>query len=382
MSESVNYKKRLRYFLALLVSLVVFVSAFNIYFNVYGLFSDAQFEYKMVHNDRVSKFNWVLDLEEEPECFILGSSNSMRLRPDSLKAITGLNTFNFGLFHSRAEDFWCMSNALLDSLKTPPKLIVFCLDDWNFSDQPPKNDEFFRGAEKRLSFKKTFSHYLDDYAAYKLRWAQLKASLTLEHLQYSSVAFWKLITADSAYPKKIAPMTDVFYLDGTRKKYFGLDEKAEDLSDTCETGTYDMTAHLTSVDSLYRLYPETKNGLIDKSNENFKWFSYRRLELFERTIALLESKNVQVILNLMPLQPYFREVLMRQTNYVYRLKFMVGYMEYLQARYSNIILIKDNSAIENFNGFENHFFDYMHPTYVNSNLMIESFRNELEKHAF
>jgi hypothetical protein len=354
----------------------------NIYTNTYGLFSDFQLSYKEVHNDRVSKYNWALNAQEQPEAFIFGSSNSMRFTPDSIASITGLSCMNFGLFHARAEDYWCMTNALIDGLDSPPRLIIFCLDDWNFCDEKAPSDEIFRGAEKRLSVKPKFSHYLDDYSVLKLRWAQLKFALAFENLESSVNAVTAMFKDTIGFNKFIPEMTETFYPNGVRRFYGRIDEKPGDLTDTCESGTFDVSAYLHEIDSAWKHFPETKNGILDKSHENFKWFSYRRLELFERTIKKLNEVKCQVIFNIMPNQPYFKKILTESTNYNQRLAYLKSYLNYLDFKYANVLVVKDNSDIKNFDGFENHFFDYMHPTSVNSNLMIETFRQELIDHAF
>jgi len=362
--------------------LITIISVLNIYTNTYGLFSDYQLSYKEVHNDRISKFNWVINQNPQPRAFIFGSSNSMRFNPDSIFTYTGLPCINFGLFHARSEDYWCMANALIAELKEPPKLIVFCIDDWNFCDEPAPSDEIFKGTEKRLAVKSNFSKYLDDFAYSKLIWSQLKFSLSYEHLKSSLNAVYFSLTDSAGFKKSIPLMTETFYEDGTRRVYGRIDEKPGDLTDTCESGKFNVSKYLYEVDSAWKHFPPTKNGILDKSHENFKWFSYRRLDLFDRTIQLLSEKNCKVVFNIMPNQPYFKKILEEKTNYLQRLTYLNQYLKYLQMKYPNVIAIKDNSDISNFNGFENHFFDYMHPTSVNSSLMMLTFKNELESYAF
>ncbi|MBK9193323.1 MAG: hypothetical protein IPM77_18555 [Crocinitomicaceae bacterium] len=215
--------------------LVTIISGLNIYTNTYGLFSDYQLSYKEVHNDRISKFNWAISQSNQPQAYIFGSSNSMRFDPDSIAAYTGLTSINFGLFHARSEDYWCMTNALISELNEPPKLIVFCLDDWNFCDEPAPSDEVFKGTEKRLAVKSDFSKYLDDFSYNKLIWSQFKFSLSYEHLKSSVNAVHYSLTDSLGFKKSIAVMTETFYEDGTRRVYGRIDEKPGDLTDTCES---------------------------------------------------------------------------------------------------------------------------------------------------
>ncbi|MDA7803716.1 hypothetical protein N8987_04000 [Crocinitomix sp.] len=374
--------KLFKIFLITFVSSIVSIVVFNFYFNVYGLFSDYQTSYRVVVNDRVGKYNWIINMEEKPEAYIFGSSNSMRMNPDSIESITGLKSFNMGMFHARVEDFWCMANALLNSDETHPKLIIFCIDDWNFADEPPKSDEIFQGAEKRLAYKPVLSKYLDDFSKIKLNWGKLSAALTFDHFENSFLALQKCIIDSAHFQKNIPTMLTTFYENGVRKKYGKMDEPNRDITDTCETGTYDMTASLKEINENWKTFPFTPRGILDKSHSAFDKLSDRRIKLFERMIKMLNKYNCKVILNMMPNQPYFKKIIEEQTTFKTRLNRLLTYFNKLKMKYDNIILIKDNSDISNFNGDPNHFFDYMHPTSVNSDRMIESMRTELQEYAF
>jgi hypothetical protein len=83
----------------------------------------------------------------------------------------------------------------------------------------------------------------------------------------------------------------------------------------------------------------------------------------------------------MPNHPYFVKTLEKETNYLNRMDDLFDFLYGLQSEYSNIVHIVDNSRIENFGGNPNYFFDYMHPTYGNSELMILSIKKELSSLA-
>ena len=108
----------------------------------------------------------------------------------------------------------------------------------------------------------------------------------------------------------------------------------------------------------------------------------RRLTLFYRTVEKLDKLGCKMVINIMPNQPYHKSLIEKETNYTERMKNFRLYLDFLASKFPGIIIIQDNSDISNFGGEENHFFDHIHPTSYNSDLMIESFRDKLEEHAF
>jgi hypothetical protein len=352
----------------------------NIYVNPYSSFSDYQLETKKVHSDRVSKYERLLAIEEIPEAFIFGSSNSMRFRPDYLKEKSGLNSFNYGVFHARVEDFWCISNVLINELHFEPKLVVFCLDDWNFADEPAPNDEFFKGAEKRLAYKFVYSKYLDDYSDVKLKWFQFKSSINIDQTLASISALKEQVDSSRSWEKTVPDISETFYEDGVRKKYGKLTGGA-DISELAESGEFDVTQDLKDTHKDWKRFANTKDGILTGSHEMFENFSMRRLRLFVRTIELLNDSDCEVVLNLMPLQPYYQNLVVESTNYLERMRSLNSFLLFVQSKFENVILLVDNSDIQFFNGFENHFFDTIHPTSVNSDLMLDRIFNLLEEDA-
>jgi hypothetical protein len=377
MEKNKKNKKYLLIFLFLFGSLVLCTSLFNIYFNPYSTFSDYQFESKKVYSDRVAKFKKIESLESKPEGYVLGSSNSMRMLPDHLEQETGLSFFNYGVFHARVEDFWAISNVLISDLNAEPKLILLCLDDWNFADEPPPSDELFLGAEKRLAYKDVYAKYLDDFSEIKQNWFQFKASINIDQsLGSLSVLRAQIDSADS-WEKTIPDISETFFDDGVRKRY-GILGRDDDITEEVEKGELDVSAQLEKTHLDWKKYPVTKDGILSNSHEVFENFSMRRLKLFYRTLKLLEGNDCKVILNVMPLQPYYKKLVLDATNYEERMLNFNKYLSWLNLHLSNIVLIQDNSDISDFSGFENHFFDHIHPSSVNSSLMIDRIFNTKE----
>lgn len=104
--------------------------------------------------------------------------------------------------------------------------------------------------------------------------------------------------------------------------------------------------------------------------------------MLESTLQFLNANNCKVILNIMPLQPYYQNLLQENTNYNDRIKQLIYLCNIYKNKYSNIILVKDNHDIKNFNGKSNYFFDENHLTSANSTLILESLFKNLPSDAF
>ena len=381
MSENKTYKKQVRVFLGVFILLVATTSIVNIYFNPYATFSNYQFEKRVVVSDRMQKCLQVKGLSEKPEAFVLGSSNSMRFLPKTIDSLTGLNAYNYGVFHARVEDFWCISNVILKDFKLRPKLVLFCIDDWNFADEPAPPDEFFEGAEKRLAFKPIYAKYLDDYSTGKLLWNQFKASINVDQTTASLDVLKDQLVNGRTWTKEIVDYSTTFFDDGVRIRYGTLGSD-RDVTEEAESGQFDVTQSLMSTHEDWKKYPKTNRGILSDSHEMFENFSPRRLELFVRTIELLEENGCKVILNLMPLQPYYKSLVLETTNYSKRIDHLKNFLAWLKLRHHNILLVQDNTDISYFSGHENHFFHNIHPTSVNSDLMLFRLFREIDVNAF
>ena len=95
----------------------------------------------------------------------------------------------------------------------------------------------------------------------------------------------------------------------------------------------------------------------------------------------MQEKGVKVLITIMPNQPYYLERVQESTNYDERMVTFHHKLDSLQKLRPNLLLIDDNSRIENFSGYENHFFDHMHPTAVNCDLILEKLLNQLPEDA-
>ena len=373
------YKKEVFYSLTTFIILVILNVLINIYVNPFGYYGDNYVGSPPIFNSRLEKFFQIQKLEKKPECIVLGSSNAMKMAPNKIKEFTGLNTFNYGVFQARSEDYYCIGELLTSKSETTPKLVILCIDDWNFAKEVSVNNSVFKGAERRLAYKPLLSQYLDDYSCFKLNWERVKSSVSWFQTKTSLKIIFNSLNTLNISRGKHKKYTDYFFEDGVRKYYQSIFEK--DITKQAEDGKYDVEADLRKKHADLLTYSNHPLGLLSKSHELFNNYSDRRWDYFDRLIKNLSEHNVKVIINIMPIQPYYLELVKKHSNYNERRKILLKKLKLLKKKYPLILTIKDNHSIDQFNGLENHFFDHMHPTSYNSNLMIESIFKKLPKDA-
>jgi hypothetical protein len=123
---------------------------------------------------------------------------------------------------------------------------------------------------------------------------------------------------------------------------------------------------------------KNQKGFFSGSHEDFKSLEPKRIELFQSLIDYLDENNVKVVLNIMPIQPYYKTLVLQYSQYNNRMNELLSILNSLKDKHKNIILIQNNNDISKFSGFENQFFDHIHPTSVNSKLMLLQIRKNIK----
>lgn len=351
----------------------------NSLINPYGYYGDKQL---MVNTFslNLSKLKHLLDEKIKSQAIIYGSSNTLSMDPGIVLKKTGLKCYNYGVFQFTVEDLYCSVRALYDDRAMRPELVVICLDDWALADQPSPKDEVFKGAQNRLSYSPLLSRYLPDFSYTRLNWFRLKSSISYDQVAIALPEFYrrfrKMDFSHLTEEEKMAFFND----DGTRKKFTNVENV--DITDSAEAGKYDVTAYLEKRHEYLKKFPGKEKGLVTEGREIFTAFSNRRLGLLESTLQLLNEKGCKVILNIMPLQPFYQQLIRENSNYDKRIERLKQLCYLYQSRYKNIILVKDNHDINNFGGKANYFFDENHLTKANSTLLLESLFKNLSADAF
>lgn len=95
-----------------------------------------------------------LKLDPSPQAIVLGTSRSMKLKPECLTELTGYSAFNFGLTASRAEDWAAAYRFIQAHIKQPVRELVIGADEDAFHNHAE--------TEPRLLSSKYLRPYLDD----------------------------------------------------------------------------------------------------------------------------------------------------------------------------------------------------------------------------
>jgi hypothetical protein len=296
--------------------------------------------------------------------------------PSLIDSLFGVKSFNFAVYQATIEDFYAIAHAVINEVEHHPKLFILCLDDWNFRNLVHAKDEVFRGAQNRLSYKPEFSQYLKDFSVVNLFWARFKSSLSGEQLLASVQRLENDLRSGNvcaSYPD----LNDAFYSNGVRRYY--ADEEGNDVTDKAENGQYDISGYLKKKHA-EALKLNSKGSLLG-THEDFTKFDPIRLEMMDELLEYLKINGVKVILNIMPVQPFYRELLLENTSYKKRITDLLRRLQILEIKYTNVLLVKDNSDISKFGGYERHFFDHIHPTSVNSGLMLRALRRQVNSDA-
>jgi hypothetical protein len=353
---------------------VIFV---NVFANPYGFYGEKSLGQAVIFNAQMAKYSYLKQRLQKPDAYVLGSSNAMRMKPETIDRLFNTRSFNYAVYQASIEDFFAIAHAVVEDIKAKPKLFIICVDDWNFRQFVPAKDAVFRGSQNRLSYKPALSKYLKDFSWTLLTWARLKSALSSEQL-FSSFGLINEAIAKNDFNQTEPLIGSAFYESGVRKKY--LDNNEKDITDLAESGQYHITDSLRHMHN--KELARNHKGLVNGSHEDFVEFDKSRLALLGELVTYLSLNDIKVILNIMPIQPYFSTLVNQFTGYTERIRSFKSGLDLLATTHPNVLLVKDNSNIKNFNGHSQHFFDHLHPTSVNSDSMLMSIKRELRTYAF
>jgi hypothetical protein len=370
--------KLFRLTILIVLFLLISVICINVLINPYGFYGNKQL---LVNTFSLNLYKFYHLKEEriKSQAIIYGSSNTLSMDPELIQEKTGLKTYNYGVFQFTVEDLYCSVHALYEN-NIRPKLIILCIDDWALAKRASPKDEVFKGAQNRLAYKPELSTYLPDYSSLKLNWCRLKSSISADQLFLSFPEFIHRIRTGDFMPLSDSTLMEFFHENGTRKKFSNVDNL--DITQVAEQGKYDVELFLKTRHEELKKYPDKPKGLVTVGQEIFKDFSEQRLNLLESILQFLNAQHCKVIINIMPLQPYYQQLIKENTNYDERIYKLTSLCATFKKKYPNIIAFQDNHDIRNFGGDKNHFFDENHLTSVNSALILRSLMKNIPADAF
>ena len=351
---------------AVLASLVFTAS---IYMNSFGYFGDTG--YFHVYNDRQAKADFLkqIDQQQLPKAYILGSSDMLPFQPQQIEQLFGAKTFNLGNFWGRAEEMWGWVNFLIHDLKAPPEMLIVGIEPWTFSvdsSGPPLLNEYrrrfivaediFKYAPKYSLWRKELSRFLDQISAQNMKImfktiinpaSKRKLRKPLPANSDGTNAVYNKIHPDPFFPREVNEFYDGIY----QQKFSNQDDVEKTRSQLL------AKEYIRYQEVLLRL-PK------DQMDEN-------DIQLFEKTVRLCEENNIKIGIILLPVHPYFRDMLAQRTRYLTHIETLKDRMNELKDQYGNISVVFDASDINSFAGDPSEFHDSNHMSPVNAGRIMD-----------
>ncbi|MBT8135936.1 MAG: hypothetical protein KJO54_02860 [Gammaproteobacteria bacterium] len=391
-----------RRFLWTMIVFVLIVSAtlvgFSVLSNHYGYFGPAgQFEFL---NGRIGKVEYLQQLppDDLPDAYIMGSSNMMSFQSGLVDDLLPVRrTFNLAAFWGRAEDLWAWSNFVTRDLQSQPKLVILGIEPWTFANDqrgPPLMSKYRR----RLLATPALAKYLPEY--HPLRWyvSTFMDSLTFQSLRlmlrmslrhrFSHVALPPIgfDPVDDTSPVPLLADRSPFLEDGTNRGHARREAEPflpEEINGIYNQAVPRMTSEsdILRLDAARRLAVDSGHIRLDDAVNFLPGDSMdaEDLQLFDRTIEYLNQNNVEVVILMLPVHPYFFDVLLAHTRHAQHLDDLRAHLKQLADRFPSVKLVFDASHIARFDGTPDAFFDRYHMTPDNSDLILRAIANEWNK---
>lgn len=388
-----------RRFLWTMIIFVITVSAMLITFSVlsnhYGYFGPTgQFEFL---NGRIGKVEYLQQLPDDalPDAYIMGSSNMMSFQASLVEDLLPVRrAFNLAAFWGRAEDLWAWSNFIVRDIRSQPKVVILGIEPWTFAaDQrgPPLMSKYRR----RLLATPALAKYLPEY--HPVRWyastfldsltfqsIRLMLRMSLRH-EFSHVALPAIgfDPAHDASPVTLLADRSPFLEDGTNRGHSKrqaepfLPDEINQIYNQAVPGMQNESdilqvdaARQKAVDSGHIRLDDVVNFLPGDSMDA------EDLQLFDRTVEFLDQNNVEIVIVMLPVHPYFFDILLTHTKHAQHLDDLRSHLGQLADRFSHVRLVFDASHIARFDGTPDAFFDRYHMTPDNSDRILRGIANQ------
>lgn len=365
-----------RIFLIFIISGCALIMGLCIYVNPWGNYGSKGFAF--LYNVRYAKTVYLSELpkQELPDIFILGSSNVMRFSPETIKDRWNMSAFNYGVFWGKAEDELLIAKHILLDLKHKPKLFIIGVDTWTF--KPHENEHpVFPGLRRRLINTPDLIKHHPDIAGYQIFWSKVRDLFSIQQLELVYRAF------NNPKPKQRKEVAELgendpqfFQLDGTRIAYgdvYGNSQK--DIFNDVENGTYHITQYFEEIVK----DPDDEKHFINYSSYHFENFWDKRIGYFEQLIQLAGEHSIKVVLVMNPIHPLFLDYLGKKSKYHLKNQSeLKTLLQRIKRTNDHVLRIVDASQLKNFGGDPDGFYDEIHPSTKNCDLILNMVFDRLE----
>lgn len=335
-----------------------------LYVNPWGNYGPSGFH--TLGDARKAKTDYIDGLATEalPEAIILGSSNTMRYRPEKIREALGLRAFNYAVYWGKAEDHWCILSHLVNDLGHRPGLIVMGVDTWTFA--PPADEHpIFPGVRRRLLNTPQLVRHLPDVNPVKVQWARFTDLFSGQQLRLS----WRLLRGGTIgrTTRPTLLQSDRMTAGGTRLYYGDILGDRGNIFEATEAGQYPITDLLSD---LIEQGSADQIGYLTR-NYDFERFWPRRVQFMERLLELCREQDIKVVFAINPVHPVFYDLLAKRTPHLQNLERLRGLLRGFERDYDVVLGSFDASHIDNFSGDPDGFYDPMHPATGNCDLILD-----------
>ena len=341
---------------------------FSIYVNPWGNYGELG--HHRLYNARLAKARLLATREkaELPQVLILGSSNVMRLRPETVRRELGMSAFNYGVFWGKAEDYLCIARYVTLDLNHHPELLLVGLDSWTLA---PAKDEHpvFPGLRRRLLNTPQLIRHLPDVPPAKREWARFIDAFSRQHLATS----WRMLRRRPRH--RIASLADSksFQQDGTRTAIgIAYGEWEGNFVDAVETRRYPITKHLRRVQ-----VEDGPGGFVHFAKYDFREFRSQRIGYLRDLVELCQEQQVEIVFFLNPVHPVFREVIEENSPFLRNQSKLRQLIDQLMAEFSTVRGLVDGLEIQDLD--PGGFYDEIHPDTANGDRLIAQIAQSLER---
>ena len=335
----------------------------SVYINPWGNYGKKG--YFNLYNTRLTKTDYIESLsnEELPQVVVLGSSNVMRFRPATIKQYLGKSAFCYGVFWGKSEDMLCITKHLVKDLNHAPELLIIGIDTWTFK---PAQDEhpIFPGVRRRLLNTPVLVEHHPDVKRIPLYWSKFIDAFSNQQIIAAIKAFRR--SKGSRSPYLTLNESSLFDLDGTRVSYGDVYGSDGQIFEAVESSEYPITERLAEIVEAGR-YRELHHF----NTYNFDSFYPPRVKYMELLLELCDQEGIQVVFVKNPVHPIFWDVLMEHTPQSRNLVKLEELLERFEKEYKVVLGTVDASQIENFGGDPEGFFDEIHPSSKNCDLILQ-----------
>lgn len=308
----------------------------NYVVNPYGQYSH-QYLRPMVQQSRREKVELLDQYDLPPEGLVLGSSRVLKVEPEFLRSLTGLEFFNSGVNYGKPEDFLAIYRRFVSRSGGPPEVVLVGLDPIALSDVQP--------VDARLIGHPELSPHVSDFIDLETRVDRWKELLSWTQTK-DSLKTLKVHLLDGA------PVVEESYAADGRIIYH---RRERELSE----GTYDFDAALDYNKNEYHHFYKQASQL-----------STARCRALEALLDQCQADGTQAVVFITPLHPDLRSHLAEVDHFEPFLKAAVDFAR--SATTSRHYEFVDLGDVAKFKGDPSQFVDGIHPLEPNTRRMMRT----------